>query len=133
LEGLGSREFYVVAIPRGTATQAVDRMGSAITYYPSALTTDEAKTLRLTPARPTRLDIVLRSGRISAVSGRVLTANGEFVPGGKMEVDHLDGLYGFDSRVADIRPDGTFEIPALPSGSYFLQYREAGSTAGPPF
>jgi len=133
LEGLGSREFYVVAIPRGTVPPAVDGLGSAITYYPSALTTDEAKVLRLTPARSTHLDIVLRPARLSAVSGRVKTSNGELVRGGKLELDHLDGLYGFDSRAVDIRSDGTFGIPSLPPGSYFLQYSEAVSPTGPPF
>jgi hypothetical protein len=131
LEGLGSREFYVVAIPRGFVPPTVDGLGSAITYYPSALTTDESKVLRLTPSRLTHLDIVLRSARLSAVSGRVLTSNGELVRGGKLALDHLDGLYGFDSRAVDIRSDGTFGIPSLPPGSYFLQYREAGSPTGP--
>jgi hypothetical protein len=133
LEGLGSREFYLVAIPRGAALPTIDRLGSAITYYPSALTADEGKILRLTPARLTHLDIVLRSARLSAVSGRVLTSVGESARGGKLELDHLDGLYGFDSRTVDIGPDGTFGIPSLPPGSYFLQYREGGSPTGPPF
>jgi hypothetical protein len=133
LEGLGTREFCVVAIPRGAAAPAVDGLGSAITYYPSALTADEAKVLRLTPMRLTHLDIVLRSARLSAVSGRVLASNGEFVRGGTLDLDHLDGLYEFDSRAVDIRSDGTFGIPSLPPGSYFLQYREAVSPTGPPF
>lgn len=128
----GERQFYLIAIPQGTAADSVNRMGSAITFYPSALVLGEAKALRMTPARLTRAEIVLRPARLWAVSGRVLTSTGQLVRGGKLELDHLDGLYSFNSRVVDIGSDGTFGLPALPPGSYFLQYREAGSVTGNP-
>jgi len=107
LEGLGSREFYVIAIPRGAVPPPVDGRGSAITYYPSALTIDEAKVLRLTPARLTHLDIVLRPARLSAVSGRVLTSNGELVRGGTHDNPG-------PQVIGNVRPDWTFQFYTWP-------------------
>jgi hypothetical protein len=111
-------------------------MGHATTFYPSALTLDEAKTIRLSPVKSPMpsapIEIVLRSARLSVVSGQVLGAAGGPVRGGTLELAHLDGLHGYDTRTIDIRPDGTFEIPALQPGGYFLQHFEAGLPTGRP-
>lgn len=133
LEALGSRDFYLVAIPHSTTADAARQTGSAITFYPSTLAPDEARTIRLTRLGQARVEIVLRSTRLSVVSGRVFASTGNLVGGGRLELDHLDGLYGFDSRVVNLAPNGTFQVPGLPPGSYFLQYREAGSATGAPY
>jgi hypothetical protein len=82
------------------------------------------------PSAP--IEIVLRSARLSVVSGQVLGAAGGPVRGGTLELAHLDGLHGYDTRTIDIRPDGTFEIPALQPGGFFLQHFEAGLPTGRP-
>ena len=124
-----TRPFYLVAIPRNrpTSPDTSNREGYATTYFPSALTPDAARLAFLVPGDPAPATIVLRPARLAVVSGRVVTAGGEPARGGTMELAHLDGLYGFDTRAIDVRADGTFEIRGLQPGGYFLQYRESGS------
>jgi hypothetical protein len=42
-----------------------------------------------------------------------------------LHITHGDHLFGIDSRGMQIRPDGSFLLPALPPGTYFLQYHES--------
>ena len=129
-----TRQFYLVAIPnnRLTSPDPSSREGHATTYFPSALTPDEARRVVFLPGDPAPVTIVLRASRVAVVSGRVQIASGGPAHGGTMELAHLDGLYGFDTRAVEVRPDGTFEIRALQPGGYFLQYRESGSAKDPP-
>ncbi|MGH9411995.1 MAG: hypothetical protein ACRD1V_21370, partial [Vicinamibacterales bacterium] len=44
---------------------------------------------------------------------------------GTLHIAHGDHMFGIDSRQMRILPDGRFLLPALPPGTYFLQYRES--------
>ena len=129
-----TRPFYLIAIPnnRLTSPDAVRRDGHATTYFPSALTPDEARLIRSIPGRPVSANVVLRPARVAIVSGQVFTASGAPARGGEMDLAHLDGLHGFDTRAVELRADGTFEIRALQPGGYFLQNRESGSAKDRP-
>jgi hypothetical protein len=131
LEFASSREMYLVAVPHDTRPGAGDRLGSAITFYPSALTSGDAKTIRPTTMGLMRAEIVLRPSPLWTISGRVSASGGALAQGGTLKLDHLDGLYTYESHTIDIRPDGTFQTQALPPGSYFLEYREVFSDIWP--
>jgi hypothetical protein len=127
LDGLYFGEFYIVALPHNPpldATRHLNRSGYATTFYPSALSLADAKTLRVTTGGPPTADITLIPARVSTISGTVIASGGQPASGGTCGLAHGDGLFGLDARAVVIRPDGTFVAPALQPGTYFLQLRE---------
>jgi hypothetical protein len=97
----------------------------AVTYYPRTVDAGAAVPIALAAGAQLRnIDIVLGRTRTVAIRGRV---NCE-VPGEKkvftmMVIPRLAaGIASLSliSRSAHVRPDGTFEIPRMPSGTYNL-------------
>ena len=128
LEGLYFGEFYVVALPRNQpldAGQRPNRAGYANTFHPNAVRVADAKRIRVTPSGPPSADIVLTPARLSVISGLVTGSTGQPVSGGTLVMTHGDGFFGLNTRTLVIRPDGTFVAPALPLGTYHLQFRES--------
>ena len=123
--GLG--EYVVVAIPHNplTVNNAVNRSGFSITYYPSAANPVDAKPVNVNTVAPVTADITLRTAKLSVVSGTVFGSNGAPVKEGILLIAHGQHLFGIDVAGMRIRPNGSFLLPALPPGTYFLQYRES--------
>jgi hypothetical protein len=127
LENLNPGPYFVVAIPRNPSLMrdgSVTRTGHAITYHPSAPRAADAMAVIVGVRQAQTADITLRPATLAVVSGAVVASNGSPAPGGTMHVAHGDNLFGVDSKTIRLRPDGSFLLPGLPPGTYFLQYRE---------
>lgn len=123
--GLG--EYVVVAIPHNplTVNNGINRSGFSITYYPSAVNPVDAKPVNVNINAPVTADITLRTATLSVVSGTVFGSNGAPVREGILLIAHGQHLFAVDGAGLRIHPDGSFLLPALPPGTYFLQYRES--------
>lgn len=128
LDGLYLGQFYVVALPhnpiRGPNNQ-LNRSGFGRTFFPNVSNVHDAKMVTVTPSAVTRADITLVPAGLSVIAGTVIGSSGQPVPGGVVGIAHGDGLFGLDTRGVPIRPDGTFAAPALPPGTYFLEFHES--------
>lgn len=127
LENLNPGEYYVVAIPQNLSLMRdgpVARTGHAITYHPSTPRAADAMPVRVGVQAAQTADITLGSATLAVVSGTVFGSNGQPARGGTMGVAHGDNLFGVNSKAIHLRPDGSFLLPGLPPGTYFLQYRE---------
>jgi hypothetical protein len=127
LENLNPGEYFVVAIPHNRSRLPdgrVTRTGHAITYHPSAPRAADAMAVMVGVQQAQTADITLRPATLAMVSGAVFASNGSPAPGGTLYVAHGDNLFGVDSARVGLRPDGSFLLPPLPPGTYFLQYRE---------
>jgi len=131
LAQLAAGSYYVVAIPRAVPRDraiAVDRdayrFGHAITYYPAADRSSEAKAVAVSASAQTTADITLQPAHLAEISGTAIGSDGRPVRGGTLGLAHGDGLFGIDSVGIPVRPDGTFVAIGLPPGTYFLQLRE---------
>lgn len=127
LENVNPGEYFVVAIPKNLSLMRdgrVTRTGHAITYHPSAPRAADAMAVRVGVQQAQTADITLGSATLAVVSGTVFGSNGQPAQGGTMGVAHGDNLFGVDSKAIRFRPDGSFMLPGLPPGTYFLHYRE---------
>lgn len=128
LDGLPLGPVYLVALPHNPALQSANqrnRSGYGRTFYPSATDVKDAKTVTVTIPGPAQVEIRLVPARLSVVSGTIIGAKGQPVARGSLGIAHGDGLFGLDSRAVPVRADGTFIAPALPPGTYHLQFRES--------
>jgi hypothetical protein len=122
-------EFYVMAIPHNPLRAAgggPNRAGVGRTYYPSAADADSAMTVTVNVRQAVTADITMRAAPLAIISGVVLDSKGQPPGGERLHVAHGDHLFGLDGIVATLRPDGSFLLPPMPPGTYFLQYRENG-------
>ena len=122
-------EYFVVAIPHNafrTADGPLNRAGFGVTYYPSAPSADAAMPITINVREAQTANIVMRPASLATVSGTVLNSKGEPAADERLHIAHGDRLFGIDSAVVSLRHDGTFTLPPLPPGTYFLQYRENG-------
>jgi hypothetical protein len=127
LENLNPGEYFVVAIPHNRSLLPdgrVIRTGHAITYHPSAPQAADAMAVMVGVQQAQTADITLRPATLAMVSGTVIGSNGQPAQGGTMGMAHGDNLFGVDSATVRLRPDGSFVLPPLAPGTYFLQYRE---------
>ena len=120
-------DYVVVAIPHNPmlVNGAINRSGFAMTYYPSAGNPVDAKPVTVNTIAPMTANITLRPATLSVVSGTVYGSNGTSVSGGMLHIAHGDHLFGMDSFEMRLRPDGSFVLPALAPGTYFLVYHES--------
>lgn len=121
-------QFFVVAIPQNPIVGAdgrVNRAGYRITYHPSAARAADAVPVTVNVRAPSVADIRLIAAPLSVVSGSVTKSNGSPAAGGTLAVAIGDNLFGIGGKGMRIRPDGSFVLPALPPGTYFLHYRES--------
>jgi len=127
LDNLPLGECYVVAIPHNAVTVdgRVNRSGFETTYYPSAHRAADAMPVSVNIREASIANITMIPAALSVVSGSVIGQNGQPVHGGSLQIAHGDNLYGIDSMAMRLRPDGSFLLPALPPGHYFLQFHES--------
>ena len=127
LEHLSPDSYCIVALPHdllsGTQNQ-LDRSGYAITYYPNASNAANAKSVIVTRTSGATANITLLPARLFVVSGSVTGSNGRPASDARLHIAHGDGLFGLGGLAATTRPDGTFALPGLPPGTYFLHMRE---------
>ncbi|HYT69608.1 MAG TPA: hypothetical protein VEL51_24530 [Vicinamibacterales bacterium] len=120
------RLFYLFRRPAARAQDGrVNRTGFGITYYPGVKSRDGAKLVMVKVDGPVTADITLVPAVLSVVSGVVIGSNDRPVAGGMLGIAHGDGMFGVDSKGLRIRADGFFLLPALPPGTYFLQFHES--------
>jgi hypothetical protein len=140
LFGLEPGDYYVTAMIQSPTSE--DARMSAVTgplrgdvkfsvpvFFPGVTSQEQAQPVLLTAGSEARADIFLAPLRTARVSGVVLTSSG--TPGGDALVElRSDALnMGFSaayagpppmSITAHAEPDGTFELPNVPPGSYTL-------------
>jgi protocatechuate 3,4-dioxygenase beta subunit len=76
-----------------------------------------------------RYDIVDRSAAACRVYGNVLVGNDPAGAGGIFAMTFEgEGVLGLDVKIAQVRPDGSYEFPGLAAGTY--QFRYGGSGRG---
>ena len=141
LYGLTPGEYYVTATlrnmefmpPTGTAvTPPMD--GYAPTYFPGTPAIAEARRVTVRSGQDvTNITFALSAAKVGRISGRVTTSSGAPYAGAMMMVAPSgDGMMGFNSTGAPIRPDGTFQTTGLPPGTYTLTVQPAGNRFGNP-
>jgi hypothetical protein len=121
-------EFYVVAIPQNPVTTPdghINRSGYRVTYHPSATAPVDAAPVTVNVKSPVSADIQLVPSALSVLSGTIVDSKGQPVKEGILGLAHGDNLFGVDSKGIRIRSDGSFVAPAVPPGTYFLQFRES--------
>jgi hypothetical protein len=138
LFGLEPGDYYVVAMIR-TPTPEDARM-SAVTgpirgdvqatvpvFFPGAPSLDQAQVVPLQLGAEARADIFLSPLRTARVSGVVLDSSGAPAADGTIELRSDMLNLGFSPAgppplaiSAHAAPDGTFELPNVPPGSYTL-------------
>ena len=127
LENLDIGPYYVVAIPENPALGAdgrLDRAGEGITYFPSVSKLADAREVIVTVRGPAVADITLLPAALAFVSGTVIGQDDKPVAGGMLGVAHGDHMFGEHGRAVRFRPDGSFLLPALPPGTYILEFHE---------
>jgi hypothetical protein len=121
ISGLASGSYYVVATSNETwRNDKKETIGYPSTYFPAG-GADQARPVSLSPSeQKTDLHMTLASSRTARISGRVVRANGEPVPGAGVTI-----AYGYPGvvitagmRTLRTNPDGTFQIRDVPGGVY---------------
>lgn len=108
------------------------------TYYPGALTIDQAQPVTLERGQTaTDIDVILAEGFPGIVNGTVTLANGAALSGSNAYINvrriTSEVAGGFDGGFnggTGLRPDGTFKF-TLPPGEYQLEARVMPKTPGP--
>ena len=130
---------YVVGV-RFENSQSLSYDGPAVdgyqpTYFPGSLAFDGAGPVQVKAGLDTgAVDIQLIRGRLGSVSGRVIHANGALAapppPNASVRLTPRSSSLGSSTRGAGIRPDGTFLIPNVPAGDYFVSTGPLSSASG---
>jgi hypothetical protein len=127
LENLALGPYYVVALPENPPAGAdgrANRAGFGTTYYPAAPLRADAREVTVTMNGPAAADITLAPAVLAVIAGTVIGQDGQPAGGGTLLIAHGDGLLGVHGRSTPLRPDGSFVLPALPPGTYILEFRE---------
>lgn len=69
-------------------------------------------------------DIVMQPVPLSVVSGTVIGSNGEPAPNARIRIARGDGLFGVAGMEFTSRPNGSFAVPGIDPGTYFLHFSE---------
>ena len=118
--------YYVVAIPAPLRAVPADRRGHAITYYPGALESSEAREVTVR-GEPIEVDIRLVPTRVSVMSGVAIGSNGRPLANGIIQLGLGAPLFGVGGTTLAISRDGSFTSPPLPPGAYSLQTTDGQS------
>jgi hypothetical protein len=120
--------YYVIALPPLIPGVPAGRAGHAVTYYPGALDSSEARTLVVGERGSVTVDFPLARTRLSTISGVAYGSNGRPIPGGQLQLGNGPPLFGVGGFAVAIARDGSFRTLALPPGRYSLQTSD-GQTA----
>ncbi|HKE29750.1 MAG TPA: carboxypeptidase-like regulatory domain-containing protein [Bryobacteraceae bacterium] len=128
ITGLSPGKYYVRAVPEHIA--ALDGVNRSVksdqppevlfpALYPSVLDPSAARPVEVTPgARVTGIDITLSRSVTQRVTGHVTVGAGATLAGISLKyAGGADGDAGFEFT-AKRKPNGDFEFPAVPPGSY---------------
>ena len=113
--------YFLVALPPMTRVPPADRRGHAVTYYPGALESSEAREITVGAGGAVEADIRLIPRRVSVISGVAIGSNGRPLSSGIVQLGFGPPLYGIGGTTLPISRDGSFTSPVLPPGAYSLQ------------
>ena len=113
--------YFVVALPRMLPVAPADRRGHAVTYYPGAIESSEAREVTVRGREPIEVNIRLVPARVSVISGVAIGSNGRPLSNGIIQLGFGAPLFGVGGTTLPISRDGAFTSPALPPGVYSLQ------------
>ena len=141
LYGLTPGEYYVTAtlrnmefMPMNTTAVALPMDGYAPTYFPGTPSIADARRVTVRAGQDVmNITFALSAAKVGRISGRVTTSSGAPYVGAMLMVGSSgDGMMGFNTTGAPIRPDGTFQTAGLPPGNYTLTVQPAGNRFGNP-
>jgi hypothetical protein len=123
--GLPPGRYYVAAsLPLAVYSQEAsdDRSGYARTYYPGTPNLADAQLVEVRAGQDAlNIDLVLVAVRTARVSGVGVDALGHPIAGGSVNIGQVTpGMMGFSSTGTSLKPDGSFTIPSLAPGDYFI-------------
>jgi len=141
LYGLTPGEYYVTAtlrtmefMPMNSTAIAPPMDGYAPTYFPGTTSFADARRVTVRAGQDVmNVTFALSAAKVGRISGRVTTSSGAPYVGAMLMVGSSgDGMMGFNTTGAPIRPDGTFQTAGLPPGNYTLTVQPAGNRFGNP-
>ena len=121
LTNVPAGRYFLVALPPITRTAPADRRGHAVTYYPGALESSEAREITVSGGESVEADIRLIPRRVSVISGVAIGSNSRPLSSGIVQLGFGAPLFGIGSTTLPISRDGSFTSPVLPPGVYSLQ------------
>jgi hypothetical protein len=130
LDNLRPGTFFVVALPPMSGASA-SKAGFRMTYFPGVVEEKAAKPVTLRPGQSQRADIALASASLATVSGVAYGEDPRPAPGGVLRIARGDGLFGMGNLAVRLGADGSFSLPGMPPGKYFLNYNENGPRPAP--
>jgi hypothetical protein len=127
--GLPEGEYIVGATANDSSVGGGEpgvREGHLPTFFPGVAAFDAARGVAVKAGQETGgIDFGLVEGRLGTVSGRVTDSAGYAIGGSggaqaNVTLAPKSVTLGFGGRGAGVRPDGTFIIPGVPPGEYYL-------------
>ena len=120
-------EYYLVVIPDNAQFVAdgwPSRAGFGITYFPSAKTLVEAKTITVAGRLPVTANVTMTTAVLSVISGRVTNAAGKPAAGAMLEIALGGPLTGLRQQRATLSDDGRFGLAGFAPGTYTFRVPE---------
>ena len=110
-------QYFVVAVPRMLPVAPADRRGHAVTYYPGALESSEAREVTVRGREPIEVNIRLVPARVSVISGVAIGSNGRPLSNGIIQLGLGSPLFGVGITTLPISRDGRSRLPRCPQAS----------------
>lgn len=128
LYGLPAGEFYV-SVTQRVAMGQVGQSETSFppTFYPGTPNAAEAQPVKVALGQTASIAIAMTSSRAARVSGIVLSADGEPMPYGFLNVTSRSGP-GLGVSSGQVNGDGTFVLSGVPPGEYHVQVMSVGKT-----
>jgi hypothetical protein len=136
--GLPDGEYVVGAaandMPMSTGDEG-PRVGRLPTFYPGVPAYEGARTVSVKAGQETGgVEFALVEGRLGSISGRATDSGGNPLGAagtfGAITLNPKTTNPAFGGRGASVRPDGSFVIPAVPPGDYYLSVRLGSGPRG---
>ena len=122
LYGLAQGEYIVVATSLARSMLQVQEPERPPTFYPGTLDGSRAQPLSVRAGQDVAVEFALQQGRLYRIRGKVVSPNGQAVPGAQVSVYGKTFLpFRGSSPTA---ADGSFQLSALPAGTYAVEVRK---------